>query len=61
MKKTIKDIREALIKVSWNVNHSKKGVGPLLVTYPNELLRELFGTDMLDREWIPNNIKQGGG
>lgn len=56
--KTLEEIREALIKVAWNMNHSKKGAAPLLVAYPNEVLQELFGKEASKDNWIPDNIKE---
>ena len=51
-KKTIKQIRDALIRVSWDVNATKKGAGRLLVAYPNDVLCELFGEELTKNNWI---------
>ena len=42
-----------MIKVSF-LNNSGKGAR---VCYPNEVLAELFGTDILDKEYIMENEK----
>lgn len=52
MKKTLEEIRSALIKTSWNVNATEPNAGKLLVVYPNELLLELFGEEITKQNWI---------
>lgn len=60
MKRTLEEIREALIKVSWNINERAKnqGVDPLLVCYPNEVMLELFGDEVVSDKWIDDNKKK---
>ncbi len=46
--KLLEEVREALIKVSFKSN-AGKGVR---VCYPNEVLAELYGKDVLDKMYI---------
>ena len=54
--KTVEEVREALIKISFKSN-AGKGVR---VCYPNEVLVELYGKDVLDKLYIPEEIKPKG-
>ena len=54
MKKNIEEVREAMIKVSFKTNAGKGA----RVCYPNEVLTELYGKDVLDDMYISE--KQGG-
>ena len=45
---TIKEIHEVLQKRSFKSN---KGKGPR-VCYPNEIIHELFGKEIMDKYWI---------
>ena len=47
--KTMEEIREVLINKSFKTN-AGNGVR---VCYPNEILAELFGKEVLDDHWIP--------
>ncbi|MBP9819387.1 hypothetical protein KBC79_01475 [Candidatus Woesebacteria bacterium] len=58
MTKTVKEIRDALIKSAWDVNATRPGSGKLLVVYPNELLLELFGEDITKENWINDNATE---
>lgn len=48
MKKTMEEVREAMIKVSFKTNAGKGA----RVCYPNEVLAELYGKDVLDDHYI---------
>jgi len=49
---TIDQIREAMIKVLFDLNANRPKSGRLSCLYPNELLLELVGKDSLDAYWI---------
>ena len=51
--KTTEEVREALIKVSFKTNAGKGA----RVCYPNEVLAELYGKDVLDKMYIPEEVK----